>query len=298
MIPFGYGVGDHRAFILDVSIESLIEVDPIKIVRLVCRRLNSRLPRCNKSYIDSFEANIIKHCLLKQLFDAHAGAYSDKEWARRIIITDKEGKAYMRQAEKICRKIKCYRISFSPEAVIWICHVRVYYSLLRYHKGKIKNHSNLKQAARWCNIPNPLNMLIQEIAHRLKACKKKCVFYQEHGKRFRRKHLEKWRQIAKEEEDKDTFNKISAIIQREHQQDFWQKLNYVTGKKKTRSTTTIQVEGQDGAIMERTTQDTVEQLIFSKVHEKRFTLAGEAPICNGALFQDFGYTANTYSSCG
>jgi hypothetical protein len=48
--------------------------------------------------------------------------------------------------------------------------------------------------------------------------------------------------------------------------------------------------------MKHTTQDTVEQSIFSKVHEKRYTLAGEAPICNGVLFQDFGYTANTPAS--
>jgi hypothetical protein len=45
--------------------------------------------------------------------------------------------------------------------------------------------------------------------------------------------------------------------------------------------------------MERTTQDAVEQTIFSEIHEKRYTLAGEAPICNGNLFQDFGYTATT-----
>ncbi len=48
--------------------------------------------------------------------------------------------------------------------------------------------------------------------------------------------------------------------------------------------------------MERTTQDTVEQLIFSKVHKKQYTLAGEAPICNGTLFQDFGYTVSTPAS--
>jgi hypothetical protein len=54
----------------------------------------------------------------------------------------------------------------------------------------------------------------------------------------------------------------------------------------------IQVEEQGGAIIERTMQDIVEQTIFSKVHEKWYTLAGDAPICNGALFQDFGYTAN------
>ncbi len=92
-------------------------------------------------------------------------------------------------------------------------------------------------------------MWIQEITHRLEACKRECIFYQEHGKRFQCKHLEKRRQIAQEEEDKDAFNKISAIIQRKHQQDFWRKLNYVTGKKETRSATTIQDKGQGGAIM-------------------------------------------------
>ena len=48
--------------------------------------------------------------------------------------------------------------------------------------------------------------------------------------------------------------------------------------------------------MEKTTQETVEQGIFSEVHNKRYTLAGEAPICNGELFQDFGYLANTPAS--
>jgi hypothetical protein len=48
--------------------------------------------------------------------------------------------------------------------------------------------------------------------------------------------------------------------------------------------------------MERNTQDTIKQSIFSEVHEKRYTLAGKAPICNGTLFQTFGYTANTSAS--
>jgi hypothetical protein len=48
--------------------------------------------------------------------------------------------------------------------------------------------------------------------------------------------------------------------------------------------------------MERNTQDTVKQSIFSKVHKKQYTLAGEAPICNGMLLQDFGYTASTPAS--
>ncbi len=37
----------------------------------------------------------------------------------------------------------------------------------------------------------------------------------------------------------------------------------------------------------------VEDTIFREVHKKRYTLAGEAPICNGELLKEFGYTANT-----
>ncbi len=48
--------------------------------------------------------------------------------------------------------------------------------------------------------------------------------------------------------------------------------------------------------MEHTTQESVKRTIFSKVHEKWYTLAGEAPICNGELFQDFGYRVNTPAS--
>ncbi len=91
-----------------------------------------------KAYLNSFESNIIQHRLLKHLYDVHTEGYSAKETARKDIIIDKEGKAYIRRAEKICRKIKCCRIPFLPEASIWICHVQRYYSLLSFHKGKIK----------------------------------------------------------------------------------------------------------------------------------------------------------------
>ncbi len=139
VMPFGYGVRDHRAFILDVTIESLIGVDPVKIVRPVGRRLNSTLAGCCKAYIESFEANIARHCLLEQLYNPHMGAHSDEDRATKIMMIDKEGKAYMRRVEKICQKIKCCCIPFLPEATIWIQRVQVYSSILRYHKGKIKN---------------------------------------------------------------------------------------------------------------------------------------------------------------
>jgi hypothetical protein len=55
------------------------------------------------------------------------------------------------------------------------------------------------------------------------------------------------------------------------------------GKKKTCSATSIQVEGQGGAIIEHSTQEAVEQTIFSKIDSKQHTLVGEAPICKDKL---------------
>jgi hypothetical protein len=51
VIPFGYDVGDHCAFILDIPIESLVGINPVKIGRPASRQLNSKLPGCSKAYI-------------------------------------------------------------------------------------------------------------------------------------------------------------------------------------------------------------------------------------------------------
>ena len=90
--------------------------------------------------------------------------------------------------------------------------VQVYYLILRYHKGRIKNQGNLKRAARQCNIANPLRISIKEIVFPLEACKKECLFYRKHGKRFRRKHLEERKRVAKENDNEEAFASISAII--------------------------------------------------------------------------------------
>jgi hypothetical protein len=67
VIPFGYGVDDHHAFILDVPLESLIGLDPVKIVRPVGHRLNSRIAGSCKTYIKSLKTNITCHRLLERL---------------------------------------------------------------------------------------------------------------------------------------------------------------------------------------------------------------------------------------
>ncbi len=121
-----------------------------------------------------------------------------------------------------------------------------------------------------------------------RGMQRECAFYQEHGQRFRRKHLNTRLRIAKEQEDKEAFQKISSIIQQEHQRNFWRKLNFVTGKKRTRSATSIQVEGKGGIIMEHTTQETVEKTIFSKVHKSSIHWQEKPPFATENCFRTSG----------
>ncbi len=102
--------------------------------------------------------------------------------------------------------------------------------------------------------------------------------------------------LAQERNNEEAFKKIGDIITREKQRSFWRRLNFITGKKRTRSATSVQVEVQPGILSELSTKDKVEDAIFREVQDERYTQAKEAPICSGKLFDDFGYVANTLAS--
>ena len=55
----------------------------------------------------------------------------------------------------------------------------------------------------------------------------------------------------------------------------------------------VQTDDDDGRIQEYTDQAGIENAIWSNIHQKRFYLAEEAPICQEPLQGDFGYCAQT-----
>jgi hypothetical protein len=135
-----------------------------------------------------------------------------------------------------------------------------------------------------------------EVLLRVEECKQECKLYQENRRRFRTKHLNERMRLAQERNDEVAFKKIDAIIHKEKQRSFWRRLSYVTGKKHTRSAMSVQVKERPGLFSESTTKETVEDAIFWEVHDKQYTLAKEAPICSGNLFDNFGHVANTPAS--
>ncbi len=51
------------------------------------------------------------------------------------------------------------------------------------------------------------------------------------------------------------------------------------------------MEDSTGGVLDFDTEEAVQGAIFNEVHRKRYNLAKEAPICQGTLRTQFGYTA-------
>ena len=157
VMPAGYGIGDHRMFIMDIHTSSMVGDGLPRERRAASRRLNTRLPHVDKKYIENLESNLKRHRLIEKLGEAHTTGTSREDMQGKVTKVDKDSLQFMKHAAKKCRKLKNGRICFSSESVIWTKREQVYNSLLQYRLGKSKNRGNLKRAARRNGIQHPFS---------------------------------------------------------------------------------------------------------------------------------------------
>jgi hypothetical protein len=296
VMPAGFGVGDHRLFVIDIQTASLIGNNPIRVLRPCARRLNTKLPGVVAKYNDKLEDLVLEHRIIERMGIAHECSRSDVQAKKRMDAVDREFKEYKISAEKGCRKIKSGTIPFSPESEVWIRRHRVYSTLLSMSAGKRVNRGNLIRSARRAGILAPFDLTETEIRGRLHTCVEHCEYYREHGLPYRRRHLLRCAEIAREEGNEDGSKAILDMIAREQQREFWKRMKGGMQQQSGRSVQSVQVEQEDGAVVEHTDQADIEDAIWTNIHRRRFHLAEEAPICQGRLRGEFGYSANTAAS--
>ena len=291
VMPAGYGIGDHRLFVIDFATQDLVGTHPPKVVRPTSRRLNTKLPGVANRYTKTLEELILKHRLIERTGEVYLQHKSTETFTRKLNALDSELGDYMRHAEKKCRKIKSGRIPFSPEAALWIRRMQVYRSLLKFHAGRIRNRSNLKRAGIRCGIDNPLALSIREIYLRLQTCTSQCEYFRQNGRYHRKKHLYSRLSAAQEREDEAAAAQILSIIQREKERCFWRRINYALGKPRGGACFKVQVERGDGDVDEFVEKEALHRAIWDNIHKKRFVLAEDAPLCQRPLRGMFGYCA-------
>jgi hypothetical protein len=292
IMPTGYGIRDHRLFVVNFVATDIIGNFPLKVVRPASRRLNTKIPQVAAEYARILEEKIIHQWLIERVGHAHTSSRSRRKVTRQLNQLDKELRQYMCYAEKKCRKIKSGCIPFSLVASLWIRRTQVYQSLLKFHAGRIRNRGNLKRSARCCNIPDAFSLFIQEIFFCLKACVSQCEYFKKNGKYYRRKHLYNCLNVAKEKGDKEAARQILATIQREKDKSFWQRMNYALGTPRGGACFKVQVAQPDGTVEEFLGQDELKKAIWDNIHRKGLHLAESAPLCSDPILRGtFGYNA-------
>ena len=76
-------------------------------------------------YNKQLEQQIIWHRLIERTGQVYTSGVVGQEAKARLDAIDRESKAYMKNAEKKCRKIRSGVIPFSPEAAKWIRRLQV-----------------------------------------------------------------------------------------------------------------------------------------------------------------------------
>jgi hypothetical protein len=101
VMPVGYGVGNHRLFVVDFATASMIGTCPPKIVRPALRRLNTKISGCALWYNRALQRNILRHQLLERMINV-ANSHDGKEIiSAKLNQLDREGEQYMQHQEEV-----------------------------------------------------------------------------------------------------------------------------------------------------------------------------------------------------
>ena len=198
VMPAGYGVGDHRLFMVDFLTSSLVGLSPTKIIRAEARLLNTKIHRTAKKYSEEVERLTLTHRVIEEVGLPHEVSSTKEEAKRKFNKIDEEVKQQLKGAEKRCRKIKSFRIPFPPELLRWIRRAQMYRLIFHYHADKIQNRGNLKRAAPQCGLSKPLEKTLLENCAGLKECKKRCNYFGKHGHRHHQRHLKYYLKKARD----------------------------------------------------------------------------------------------------
>jgi hypothetical protein len=100
VMPAGYGIGDHRLFIIDIVSASIVGAEPPQIQRPMARRLNTRLPNIAERYAAIYEENVKRHRLIERLAEADRIGVDEEEAKRMIEKVDYDSGQHMAHAER------------------------------------------------------------------------------------------------------------------------------------------------------------------------------------------------------
>eukprot|EP00956_Cyclotella_meneghiniana_P030531 scaffold77050_cov44-Cyclotella_meneghiniana.AAC.2 len=124
----GYGLGDHRVFVVNFDLVQLLGPEYFQLVRLPGRKLQAKRYKIRKAYNKSLRDNIRRHKLTEKyqrLYQSRQ-TMTHSKISQEIHKLDKMKTEFMRCAESRCKKKCAGKLPCSPKVSFWFKRLRLF----------------------------------------------------------------------------------------------------------------------------------------------------------------------------
>lgn len=294
----GFSIGDHRTFIIDFDLTTVIGTQFQKLVRLPGCKLQAKRLRTRKAYNRFLRRHVKTHKLIEK-YDALSENCHNLSPACRQTAVDKldtiktEG---MIGGEKRCSKKKMGKLAHSPLISKWDRRDKILRWIKKHLEAPLRDIRNLLRSIRVFNnsnpgmaVKDPRDYSLLEVEAQIVATKEHITSLEDAAPELRTQHLKRRLNKAKDKGLEGRAKAIADIISREATRERYRNLKATTKPRKgSGKVYAVESLDEDGNLHTHTTKEAVERVAGATI-EERYKLAYSAPIMqNKQLLADVG----------
>ena len=286
-LPFFFGVGDHRAMLLDIPQHCILGGNVHKICRPTARRLQCNRNEVLSKYNDKLEIYSAKHAIQKKIYTLFPPIFpatnSTSQLMESIDTVITEG---MLHAENKCRKIFAGEVPFSDKLATAGHCIKVWKLVLRHKQTNNVNTRLIRRVAKTCGLKQVLSVSLDTATQHLARAENTYKKMKKSAHRLRHEFLCDREDLAPNQKAK---KEISKIKRHEETRRIWRAINRSQGKSYGQgiSKVSIKVDGEWTTVTDR---NKVEPAIMTN-NSKRFNLTLPTPMMSKHAVKKIGYLA-------
>ena len=286
-LPFFFGVGDHRAIVLDIPIYSILGGDIHKISRPTSRRLTCSDPDVRDKYNEILDLYCVQHRIQEKIYSLFPPVRPiTPEACRALESIDRVLGEGMVHAEKKCRKIRAGAVPFSEKLAIAGHRIKLWRLVVKHKLTNNVKTRSIRRIAKRCNLKSVLSVPLSTARKLLKKAKVNYLKFKKVAHRLRYEFLCEREDMAKSEKARSA---IRMIRRHEEARRSWRSIHHSYGKMRCQSISSVQIL-EDDDLITISDQEAVEQAIATN-NSKRFHLTSSTPLMSKYMQEKMGFLA-------
>ena len=297
-LPFGDFPSDHRAIWIDLTFDNCFGYKMPKATRPSARRLKSSDPkirnRWNQLYADFIKQHKIHQRIFKlETMIAKGGTMLEKDINEygKIMKIRNQGIKY---ADKNCRKLTMGNVPFSP-TIIATCEILQLWKGIKTRKsGRKFSLKKIKRLEKKHKINDAMGYSEKEVEAKIRDTMKKYKKQKKDAQRLRTTFLQGKATAMAEENNTEVEKILKQLLDHELQRTAARRIKATLGKLTNGSVTKVDVEQDDGRVIEETTKEGIERACMEE-NEKKYRQTQATPCMQEPLLSELGYLGITAS---